>query len=182
MCDIQATQAYRLRRQSVKKTSDRQNQTGEAITMPKAKDNPDLSKRQIDWEAINREYRAGLLSVREIAKMFGITHTAIQKRAKNFPDQWKRDLTQKIQAEVARKLVTDSVTTAGDEDSIVAEASARALSIIKKHRKCLARLAELEAKLLAELHDNPTKLWIGQYMGKIITKEVPIPLPCAFAI
>lgn len=136
---------------------------------------PKKEKRQIDWKVIYCEYRAGILSVREIATIHGVSHVAIIKRAKKAPDKWKRDLTQKVRAEVARRMVTEEVTTA-DESEIIEEAAERTFAIIKKHRKCLARLAELEAKLLAELHDNPIKLWIGQYMGKIITKEVPIPL------
>ena len=36
----------------------------------------------IDWEKIEREYRAGQLSVVEIGRQHGISHTAINKRAK----------------------------------------------------------------------------------------------------
>jgi hypothetical protein len=36
-----------------------------------------------DWERIEADYRAGLLSVREIAAAHGVSHTAIQKRAKS---------------------------------------------------------------------------------------------------
>ena len=39
-------------------------------------------KVDVDWEAVEGMYRAGLLSVREIARSQGISHTAIQKRAK----------------------------------------------------------------------------------------------------
>ena len=39
-----------------------------------------------DWERIEADYRAGLLSVREIATAQGISHTAVQKRAK--ADGW----------------------------------------------------------------------------------------------
>jgi DNA-binding Lrp family transcriptional regulator len=39
-------------------------------------------RMSVDWEAIEREYRAGQLSVREIARQQGLSHTAINKRAK----------------------------------------------------------------------------------------------------
>ena len=39
-------------------------------------------KAEIDWEAIEGMYRAGLLSVREIARSHGVSHVAILKRAK----------------------------------------------------------------------------------------------------
>ena len=41
-----------------------------------------MTTKQPDWEAIERAYRAGLLSIREIASTQGITHGAINKRAK----------------------------------------------------------------------------------------------------
>lgn len=58
---------------------------------------------EIDWEVIERQFRAGLLSIREIATIHHISDTAIRKRAK--AQCWERDLTDKIQAEVRSKLV-----------------------------------------------------------------------------
>lgn len=46
------------------------------------------SKTHADWEAIERDYRAGVLSLREIAIPNGITEGAIRKRAKR--DGWER--------------------------------------------------------------------------------------------
>jgi hypothetical protein len=126
-----------------------------------------------DWEAINRDYRAGLLSVREVAKVHGVSHTAIQKRVKKYPNQWKRDLTKQVQAAVSRKLVADEVATASD-DEIVEEAAEKSLQIIRAHRKSIARLAEAESALLAELQDNPTRLYLAQYQGRVIQKVVAI--------
>ena len=40
------------------------------------------SKAPTDWEAIEREYRAGQLSVREIARQHDVSAPAIVKRAK----------------------------------------------------------------------------------------------------
>ena len=54
------------------------------------------SKPTRDWEAIERDYRAGVLSLREIAAEHDLTEAAIRKRAKR--DGWSRDLSAKIQA------------------------------------------------------------------------------------
>lgn len=135
--------------------------------------NPEQSKRQVDWEAIYREYRAGLLSVREIAKMFGITHGAIQKRAKKFPEQWKRDLSGRVRDEIRRMVVADPVAS-GDEEEIIDAAADRALGIIREHRKSIKKLAEAETRLLAELQGKPKKVsihWVGK---KACTEEVAI--------
>lgn len=48
-----------------------------------------------DWEAIETAYRAGVMSLREIASHHGISEGAIRKRAKR--DDWSRDLNARIQ-------------------------------------------------------------------------------------
>lgn len=44
--------------------------------------------KPIDWAGIERDYRAGVMSVREIAKWYGVSHTAINKKAK--AEGWER--------------------------------------------------------------------------------------------
>lgn len=73
----------------------------------------EADKKHVDWELIEKDYRAGIKTVRQIAAERGVSHTAIQKRAKQF--SWTRDLTEKIQAaakaKVAKKVVATSVAT-----------------------------------------------------------------------
>lgn len=45
-------------------------------------------KKPVDWAEIERDYRTSSMSVREIARWYGITETAIRKRAKK--DGWAR--------------------------------------------------------------------------------------------
>jgi hypothetical protein len=45
-------------------------------------------KKPVDWAEIERDYRTSSMSVREIARWYGITETAIRKRAKK--DGWTR--------------------------------------------------------------------------------------------
>ncbi|HDU8566335.1 TPA: hypothetical protein RG686_003705, partial [Morganella morganii] len=54
-----------------------------------------MAKRP-DWEAIESAYRAGVMSLREIASQHDISEGAIRKRAKR--DDWSRDLNAKIKA------------------------------------------------------------------------------------
>jgi transposase len=44
--------------------------------------------KPIDWAAIERDFREGVMSVREIAKWHGVSHTAINKKAK--AEGWER--------------------------------------------------------------------------------------------
>lgn len=62
-----------------------------------------------DWEAIEREYRAGQVSVREIGRQHGVTDTAIRKRAKQ--ENWSRDLTEEVRRAVRNEAVRSAVRT-----------------------------------------------------------------------
>jgi len=68
-------------------------------------------KKFVDWELIERDYRAGIKTLRQIADEHGVSHTAIQKRAKK--DEWSRDLTERVQQKakelVAKKEVSKEV-------------------------------------------------------------------------
>ena len=68
-----------------------------------------MSKPAIDWEAVEREYRAGQLSNRMIAEKHGISDTAIRKRAKR--DGWERERAARQQEPV--RLVSDELDRAG---------------------------------------------------------------------
>ena len=68
-----------------------------------------MCKPAIDWEAVERDYRAGILSVREIGAKCGCTHTAINKRAKR--DGWERERAARQQEPV--RLVSDELDRAG---------------------------------------------------------------------
>ena len=68
-----------------------------------------MSKPGIDWEAVEREYRAGQLSNRMIAEKHGISDTAIRKRAKR--DGWERERAARQQEPV--RLASDELDRAG---------------------------------------------------------------------
>ena len=100
----------------------------------------------VDWEAVKRRYRAGQLSVREIAHHFGCSHTAIQKRAKKLG--WERDLTEAVKKAVARKrvariaMVANLPETATDEE-IVEVVSSRGAEIEDSHRRDIRKSQEI---------------------------------------
>ena len=49
-----------------------------------------MAGKQTDWEALEAEYRAGAASIRELARKYDVSDTAIRKKAK--ADNWERDL------------------------------------------------------------------------------------------
>ena len=102
----------------------------------------------VDWEAVEREYRAGVLSVREIAKGAGVSHPAIIKRAKK--EQWTQNLAARVREEVTARLVTAEVTV-GNSRAAIAEIATRSVDVIVGHRRSITRLRDIIAKLTDDL-------------------------------
>ena len=113
----------------------------------------------IDWERIEAQYRAGVQSVREIAAEHGISHTAINKRAK--AGEWPRDLKAKVQARadalVSKALVSAEVSSESkletERQTVEVEAQVQA-RIRLEHRSSIARCRSLVIGLLAEIEDQ----------------------------
>lgn len=137
-----------------------------------SKPKPDRSA--IDWERIEADYRAGLLSVREIAKAHGLTHGAINKRAKR--DSWSRDLQARIAARaeelVSKRAVSAEVSKARlATDRQIIEANAERIAQVRSdHRVDIERVRTLGLTLLTELEtqcaDPQALADLGELMRK----------------
>jgi hypothetical protein len=105
-------------------------------------------RKQVDWEAIEREFRAGQLSVSEIGRQHGVSHTAINKKAK--AQGWSRNLAAKVKEAVSAKLVSDGVSTASARETIEAAAT-RVVEVVRSHRNDIANGRKIAQTLFAEL-------------------------------
>lgn len=112
-------------------------------------------KKVIDWERIEVDFRAGVMSLREIADRYGITHGAINKRAKR--DGWERDLNAKIKAKaailVSKQAVSSEVSTKTlVTEKEVVEANATAIAnVIRGHRAGIGKLQAMCDSMTEEL-------------------------------
>lgn len=132
------------------------------------------TRPKVDWEVIERDFRAGLLSVREIAVAHGVSHTAVNKRAK--ADGWERDLKAKIlakaEAEVSKRAVSTEVSTAqrATEREIV-EANADVIVRVRmEHRTDISRSRRLTNSLLSELEQQTAQVPELQELGEILRR------------
>lgn len=114
--------------------------------------------RSPDWERIELDYRAGIKTLRQIADENGITHGAINKRAKR--DGWERDLSQKIQAKadalVSRAAVSSQVSADTKvRERTVIDGNAQAVADVRLgHRKDARRVRQLTNRLMDELEQQ----------------------------
>lgn len=129
-------------------------------------------KATTDWERIEFDYRAGVLSIREIAEARGCSHTAINKRAKK--EGWERDLQAKIRAKadalVSKREVSKIVSTekAETERGLV-DANAQVIADIRmNHRRDIRRSRELCLSLLDEVEQQTTKHDLFEELGELL--------------
>ena len=112
-------------------------------------------RKQVDWESVERDYSAGLLSLREIAAKYGVDESGIRYKAKR--NGWTRDLSKKIEQRTEDKLRKDllrselrSEHTISEKEVI--EANAQAIVNIKLgHRASIKKVNSLVESLLDEI-------------------------------
>ena len=113
-----------------------------------------MNTKQPDWEAIERAYRAGALSIRTIAERNGISDTAIRKKAK--ASGWVRDLSEQVRKEVRNKLVRGEVrdgqcANPERDAEIVEEAAEEGATVVRSHRRDIRKASNLANLLMDDL-------------------------------
>jgi len=133
-------------------------------------------KPAADWERIEQQYRAGVLSLREIAIACpGSNHVAIARRAKKFG--WVQDLSAKIKAKaddlVTRQGVTADVTAErAVSDRAVIDSNAQTIADVRLgHRKDIGRSRRLASKLLDELEGLTDNGNLFNELGELLRSE-----------
>ena len=117
-------------------------------------------RKQVDWEGVERDYSAGLLSLREIGDKYGITEGAIRKKAKK--EEWARDLSARIEKKandlVRKDLVRSEVRTEKTiTEKEIIDVNAQALVNVKlNHRKSIKRVNDLVDTLFEEIEELST--------------------------
>lgn len=113
-----------------------------------------MTTKPPDWEAIERAFRAGALSIRTIADRHGVSDTAIRKRAK--AGGWERDLSEQVRKEVRNKLVRgevreDQCANPERDAEIVEEAAEEGARVVRSHRRDIRKATNLANLLMDDL-------------------------------
>lgn len=134
----------------------------------------------MDWESIEREYRASQLSVKEIARRNGCSRAAIQKKAKQ--KGWTRDLSDQVRREVAVKVAAGATpnpasSTITDEE-IIDAASVRGAAAIEGHLARANRLKRIADRIAEGLERH-----MGITESQAVDLEgMPLPNDPGFAL
>jgi len=134
-----------------------------------------MTKTSIDWDRVEIDYRAGVLTLREMGTKHGVAESAIRKRAKR--DSWVRDLSAKIKQRaedlVRKEEVRKEVRTEQKiSERVEVEASAQVIVNVRMaHRGDISRSRRLTNKLLDELEGLTDNRDLFDQLGDLLRSE-----------
>jgi hypothetical protein len=125
--------------------------------------------KNINWVKVERQFRAGVLSIAQIAKQCGFSPRGLSLRAKKLG--WTRDLAARVRARTAEKLtmaLAEPFTTAkpprapgerteAEDEETVEQAALTQMAIVREHSGSIRRGLELTSRLMHELEATTTK-------------------------
>lgn len=124
-----------------------------------------------DWSLVEKDYRAGIHTDRQIADKYGVSHGAIQKQAK--ARGWARNLTQRIVAKAEEKVAKEKVarkvakeTKVATEREVVEESANALVTVIREHHSMLGNMRSIAQALLEQLkavsENTPLFVQVGE--------------------
>lgn len=111
-------------------------------------------KKQIDWDKIERDYRADVLSIAQIARESGAPSSTIRARAKR--NGWSRNLTARIKSKADEIVNQDAIKNAvaniqASEEQTIEENARLTAGVRLAHRKDISRARLATVTLLDDL-------------------------------
>lgn len=119
------------------------------------------TRRKTDWDAVERDYRTGKFTLRELADKYGVTHGAIGQQSRK--NGWEKDLTEEIRQATNARLVSELVsnevskTTQAVSNTVLAAAEVNA-RVILGHRTGLQRITNIKNMMLNQIEQAAAQL------------------------
>ncbi len=115
----------------------------------------------MDWDAVERDYRTGKFTQRELADKYGVVHGAVGKKARE--NGWQKDLTEEIRQATNSKLVAELVAKEVSDSSravanTVLAAAEINVQVIRSHRAGLNRITRIKETLLDQIEQAAMQL------------------------
>ena len=159
----------------------------------------DRRKKNIDWEGVEKEYRAGQLSNVVIANRYHTSEASIRRVAKR--DGWTKDLAKQVREKVREKLVREEVKKPDEkcnektcqnkkqrkdsreltvkpetppletDEEIVDRAAERGAEVVRNHRKDISKQRDIAFSLLTALEADNGRTVVTKAGKKITVKS-----------
>ena len=125
-----------------------------------------------DWVVVEKDYRAGLLSDRQIGEKYGVSHGSVQQQAKK--RGWSRNLVGRSVAKAEEKLAREELasklaneTKVASEKELVDSTSDVMVQIMLGHRTDAGRLRRVVTALLEKVEAIVTESELFAQIGTI---------------
>lgn len=136
-------------------------------------------RARVDWDALEPHFRAGIRSLKDLAREFGCSDAGIIKHARDAG--WVRNLTGKIQAKANAKVTAALVKAETGEtqltEAICVEVEAQVQSRIRlSHQTMLTKMREQVDALITALQGEnlKTRLFGLKSLSETVAKLVPL--------
>ncbi len=107
-------------------------------------------KRRADWEAVERDYRTGRFTLRELETQHGVSYAQISRKAKELG--WSKDLREVIKQATDAAVLRETVTQAQkDTTETVLVAAEINKQVILAHRTGLRAITDVKQALLSQI-------------------------------
>jgi hypothetical protein len=117
-----------------------------------------MKNRNYDWAAVERDYRTGQYSLRQLETMHGPQTGTISKRAKR--EGWTKDLSKKVKDKTKDILIAGKEESSVDrpsDDDIINAAAMTAASVVFQHRSYAASCRSIIGKMLNKMDEQLDK-------------------------
>ena len=133
-------------------------------------------RRDTDWDAVERDFRTGKFTLRELGDKYDLSHAAIGKRSRD--KGWLQDLGEAIRqatnARLTKELVSKEVSEGFQEVSNTVLAAAEInTQVILKHRKDIEATRKVASALLQELGNAGTLANEQELLAEILAAGSP---------
>jgi len=143
-----------------------------------AKGKPAPKRRSVDWDAVERDFRTGKFTLRELGGKHGVSHAAIGKRSRD--RQWPQDLSEQIRQATNAKLTAELVSMETEKSFQAVSTTVQAAAELNKqvilgHRTDILATRNVAADLLQELASAALLAENQELLEKIVAGEGATP-------
>lgn len=135
---------------------------------------PKPKRNRVDWEAVERDYRLGKYSLRELEAKHGANNAAISRKVKS--EGWTKDLSEAVNQATNARLMQEMVSKeiSANQQSVstavlaVAEVNTR---VILGHRTGLQRITAVKERLLDQIEQAAAQMPDLAEVIELVRKE-----------
>jgi hypothetical protein len=128
-------------------------------------------RARVDWDAVERDYRTGNFTLRELGSKHGCDHAAVARKVKKL--EWTQDLSKAVREATKAKLINEAVNNAVNAGqqavtNTVLAAAETNKQVILGHRNELRDLRDIAASLAGELRQAALLAEEAELLAQIV--------------